>query len=607
VLRRAAPAARRAGSPPHALNCAHGHGRIPRFAQGAVLNAPWVAYFSMEIALEPAIPTYAGGLGVLAGDTLRSAADLGLPLVAVTLVHRRGYFVQELDARGAQSERDARWKVESELEPLAARVTLPIEGRAVTLRAWRYRVRGVGGHEVPVLLLDADLPENAEADRALTDHLYGGDSRYRLCQEALLGIGGVRMLRALGYDGIERYHLNEGHAALAVLELLEEERRRDGAGGLAHARVRERCVFTTHTPVPAGHDRFPNGLVAAVVGEAAQETLAGLGQTSELNLTDLALRSVRFVNGVAMRHAEVSSRMFPEHRVRAITNGIHPATWAAPAMRSLFDLHFREWREDALALRYAVGIPLGEIGWAHARAKRALLERLRLAGVAGFREDAFTIGFARRSTAYKRSTLLFHDLARLRALARRHGPLQLVFSGKAHPHDTEGKHLIERVFAAGAELHGEIAVAYLPDYDMDAARLLVSGCDLWLNTPVPPLEASGTSGMKAALNGVPSLSVLDGWWLEGHVEGITGWAIGGDPGPVERPAEGRDAHDAALLYDKLDQAVLPCFFAQREHYLGIMRSAIALNASYFNTQRMLLQYLYAAYATASVQRGGEGP
>ncbi len=562
------------------------------------MNAPAVAYFSMEIALEPAIPTYAGGLGVLAGDSIRSAADLGLSLVAVSLVHRRGYFMQELDANGVQTEVDARWKPEAELEPLAARVTLAIEGRAVTLRAWRYRVRGVCGDEVPVYLLDADLPENAPGDRALTDHLYGGDSRYRLCQETLLGIGGVRMLRALGHAQVDRYHLNEGHAALAVLELLEEETRRGIAGNLelAHAAVREHCVFTTHTPVPAGHDRFPSALVASVVGEAAQRTLAALGQTPELNLTDLALRSVRFVNGVAMRHAEVSARMFPEHPIRSITNGIHPATWAAPAFRSLFDLYFREWRQDAQSLRYAVKIPLGEIWWAHSRAKRALLERLKQAGATGFREDAFTIGFARRSTAYKRSTLLFHDLARLRALARKHGALQIVFSGKAHPHDDEGKQLIRRIFAAGAELAGEIPVAYLPDYDMDTARQLVSGCDLWLNTPVPPLEASGTSGMKAALNGVPSLSVLDGWWVEGHVEGITGWAIGSDGGAVEKPAEGRDAHDAAHLYDKLDQAVLPCFFAQREHYLGIMRSAIALNASFFNTQRMVLQYLYAAYA-----------
>ena len=287
--------------------------------------------------------------------------------------------------------------------------------------------------------------------------------------------------------------------------------------------------------------------------------------------------------------------MFPQYPIRSITNGIHPATWAAPAFRALFDLHFREWRRDAQSLRYAVKIPLGEVWWAHSRAKRALLERLKQGGATGFREAAFTIGFARRSTAYKRSTLLFHDPARLRALVQTHGPLQLVFAGKAHPADDEGKQLIRRVFQAGAELAGKIAVAYLPDYDMETARYLVSGCDLWLNTPVPPLEASGTSGMKAALNGVPSLSVLDGWWVEGHVEGVTGWSIGNDGGAEARSADDRDALDADALYEKLDTAVLPCFFAQRERYLGIMRNAIALNASFFNTQRMLLQYLYAAY------------
>ena len=559
--------------------------------------APSVAYFSMEIALEAGIPTYAGGLGVLAGDTIRSAADLGLSLVAVSLVHRHGYFHQKLDASGVQTEQDASWKVEDLLEPLAARVAVEIEGRSVTLRAWRLRVRGVCGDEVPVYLLDADLPDNTPEDRELTDRLYGGDSRYRLCQETLLGIGGVRMLRALGHTGVDRFHLNEGHAALAVLALLEEELRTGAPADLeaAHEAVRKRCIFTTHTPVPAGHDRFPNELVASVLGDAAQSRLEALGQTAELNLTDLALRSVRFVNGVAMRHGEVSNRMFPQYPIRSITNGIHPATWAAPAFRALFDLHFREWRRDAQSLRYAVKIPLGEIWWAHSRAKRALLGRLEEAGAKGFREQAFTIGFARRSTAYKRSTLLFHDLARLRALAQTHGPIQLVFAGKAHPHDGEGKGLIRRVFEAGAQLGGAIPVAYLPDYDMESARFLVSGCDLWLNNPVPPLEASGTSGMKAALNGVPSLSVLDGWWVEGHVEGITGWAIGNDGGLEEASAQDRDARDAQHLYQKLDEAVLPAFFAHRERYLEVMRNAIALNASFFNTQRMLLQYLYAAY------------
>jgi starch phosphorylase len=560
--------------------------------------APVVAYFSMEIGFEAAVPTYAGGLGVLAGDTIRSAADLGLSLVAVTLAHREGYFHQRLDAHGVQSEHDASWKPEDVLEAVDARTRVELEGRSVWLRAWRYRVRGVCGDEVPVYLLDSNLPENVPGDRDLTDRLYGGDPRYRLCQEALLGIGGVRMLRALGHRQIDRFHLNEGHAALAVLALLEEEAGqlfpRDAEPALES--VRRRCVFTTHTPVPAGHDRFPKPLVAQVLGEPALASLEKLGQTSELNLTDLALRSVHFVNGVALRHGEVSARMFPQYPIRSITNGIHPLTWASPPFRALFDLHFRDWRRDALSLRYAIKIPLREIGWAHARAKRALLERLRQTGFPGFREEAFTIGFARRATAYKRSTLLFHDVARLRALATAHGPLQLVFAGKAHPADGDGKEMIRRVVQAGAGLAGEIPVAYLPDYDMATARFLVSGCDLWLNNPVPPLEASGTSGMKAALNGVPSLSVLDGWWLEGHVEGVTGWSIGSDGGAGDGEFSGeRDVRDASLLYQKLDEAVLPLYFEERDRYLEIMRSTISLNASFFNTQRMLLQYLYQAY------------
>jgi starch phosphorylase len=560
--------------------------------------APAVAYFSMEIALEPGIPTYAGGLGVLAGDTLRSAADLGLDLVAVTLVHRHGYFHQTLDAAGAQSEHDAAWKPEDMLEPTDAHVQVEIGNRHVALRAWRYRVQGAFGHEIPVYLLDANLPENTPEERAFTDRLYGGDLRYRLCQEVLLGIGGVRMLRALGHSRIDRFHLNEGHAALAVLALLDEERAAGPASDPMKALevVRRRCVFTTHTPVPAGHDRFPADLVASVLGQPALRVLSSLGQTAELDLTELALRSVRFVNAVAMRHGEVSTRMFPRHRIRSITNGIHARTWAAPSFRALFDLHVPEWRGDPQALRHAVKIPPSEIWWAHSRAKRALLERLRQNGDTGFREDAFTIGFARRVTAYKRLALIFHDPEVLRALARKHGAIQIVFAGKAHPHDGEGKLLIQRVFEARKALADAIPIAYLPDYDMDAARSIVSGCDLWLNNPVPPLEASGTSGMKAALNGVPSLSVLDGWWIEGHVEGVTGWAIGDDRGPDGSFIAERDAHDAGLLYRKLDEAVLPWFYALRERWLETMRNAIALNASYFNTHRMVLQYLHSAYA-----------
>ncbi len=557
-----------------------------------------VAYFTMEIALAPHVRTYAGGLGVLAGDTIRSAADLGVPMAAVSLLHRHGYFQQRLDETGRQTEELDHWRVEELAAPLAPRVELTIAGRTVHVRAWLFRVRGLHGAEVPVYLLDTDLPENAEPDRALTGSLYGGDSRYRLSQEIVLGLGGLLMLRALGHQRIHRFHLNEGHAALVGLGLLEEARaktwplERDPKAMLEE--VRERCVFTTHTPVPAGHDVFSVELVRELLGDKRAAALAELGQRDTLNLTDLALRTARFVNGVAMRHGEVSRNMYPGYPIRSITNGIHPPTWAAPPFAALFDHHVPQWRQDPLSLRHAVKLPLSEVRWAHQRAKHSLLERIHRETGTSFAEDALTIGFARRATAYKRATLIFSDVERLAAIAEQRGPIQLVMAGKAHPHDEEGKARIRDVFAAQQVLRGRVAIAYLANHDMELGRLLCSGCDVWLNTPIPPLEASGTSGMKAALNGVPSLSVLDGWWLEGHVEGVTGWAIGTDPG-ANGPSGATHGMDAEALYEKLENTILPCFYGNSEAFLQIRRSAIALNASFFNTHRMLLEYLFEAY------------
>ena len=558
-----------------------------------------VAYFSMEIALEPGIPTYSGGLGGLAGDTVRSAADLGISMVAVSLLHRRGYFRQRLDPAGQQDEEPDCWEPEQHLEPLEPRVKLEIGGRQVTVAAWRYTVRGISGDEVPVVMLDSDLPENHPEDRRLTDTLYGGDGRYRLCQEAILGIGGVRMLWALGHASIHRFHLNEGHAALAVLALLHERVGGRDAGEkeilTAFEDLRSRLVFTTHTPVAAGHDQFSAEVARLVLGERRTRRLAWLGQKDKVNLTELALGAAHFVNGVAMRHGEVSRDMFPHYPIHSITNGIHPATWASPPFRDLFDRFAPKWRHDAFALRYAVSIPIHEIARAHRTAKQVLLDRVNEITGAGFRKQALTIGFARRATAYKRATLVFHDVERLVSIAREAGPLQLVFAGKAHPADWEGKALIRRVFEARKALKDHVAVAYLPDYGMELARLLVAGCDVWLNTPVPPLEASGTSGMKAALNGVPSLSVLDGWWIEGHVEGVTGWSIGRDQGRFVETSAAGDAEHAQALYDKLEFTVIPTYYGRQDRFLGMMRHAIALNASFFNSQRMVLQYLYDAY------------
>jgi starch phosphorylase len=555
-----------------------------------------VAYFSMEIALRPDLPTYSGGLGILAGDMLRSGADLGVPMVAITLLYRKGYFRQRLDAQGNQQEEPAVWKPEESLEPLTAVIWLELTGRRVQIRAWRFTLTGISGATVPVYLLDTDLPENDPADRALTDYLYGGDQRYRLLQEAVLGMGGVKMLNSLGHTSIENYHLNEGHSALLALELLEQRMGTSRLGTASEAdieSVRQRCVFTTHTPVAAAFDKFPRELVDQVIGSdrAAALDVSACCQDGSLNMTYLALRFSRYINGVAMHHGEVSRGLFPNYPVRAITNGVHATTWTSPQLQELYDRHVPEWRKDNLYLRYVVGVPLEEIRQAHVGAKLALLSELKRATGAEFDPAILTIGFARRAAAYKRADLLFTDLERLKFISARVGQFQVIFGGKAHPQDAEGKEMIRRVFEAAHSLAGSLKVIYIPDYDMRWAQLMTSGADLWLNTPHRPFEASGTSGMKAALNGVPSLSILDGWWIEGCVEGSTGWAIGKEEDlPEDHGVE------SASLYDKLERVIVPLFYGRPTAFAEVMRYTIALNGSFFNTERMMDQYLSNAYS-----------
>lgn len=554
-----------------------------------------VAYFSMEIAMHPAIPTYAGGLGVLAGDTLRAAADLQIPLVGITLLHRKGYFQQHLDVYGNQSESVPEWQPDQFLELMKPTVSVRIEGREVRIRAWRYLLPGANSNLVPVYLLDSRLPENSEWDQTLTDHLYGGDARYRLCQEVILGKGGVDILPKLGHTHVARYHMNEGHSALLTLALLEQ--RLNGRPLISATPadldvIRNKCVFTTHTPVPAGHDQFARDLVARVIGPecaaAFEHTRACLGGV--LNMTYLALFGSHYVNGVAMEHGLVSRSMFPDYPIHAITNGVHAHTWVTSPIGELFDKHIPEWRRDNLYLRYVIGVPLEEIRTAHQQAKQRLFAEIEKRTGVRLDPGVMTIGFARRAATYKRSGLLFSNLERLRTIDDRIGPLQIVYGGKAHPADEGGKAMIRRVFEAGEALKGAIPVVYLEDFDWNVAPLLYAGVDLWLNTPKRPEEASGTSGMKAALNGVPSLSVLDGWWIEGCLEGITGWAIGeGTETPENERAE------ITSMYDKLERVIVPLFYGRPTAYAKVMRNAIAINGSFFNTQRMLLQYVANAY------------
>lgn len=567
-------------------------------SRNALPNSGSVAYFSMDVAVDSKIPTYSGGLGVLAGDMLRSAADLGIPMIAVSLIHRKGYFEQRLDSKGNQMESPADWTPETHLERLNPTVSVAIEGREVRVGAWQYVFTGITGHSVPLIFLDTDLDENSPADRGLTDFLYGGDQRYRLCQEVILGHGGLAMLRALDQSDIKVFHMNEGHSALVTLALLEEH-----AGGAGEKRfsetevevVRQRCAFTTHTPVPAGHDRFQTDLVYKVLGEKRAAALAQLQLLNgSLNMTELALRLSGFVNAVSMRHAEVSRSMFPDYNIAAITNGVHATLWTAAPLASLYDRYLGDWRSDNNYLRYAVGIPRAEVRHAHEQAKQELLRQVRRLTGSQLDEKVFTVGFARRATGYKRGDLLFSNLERLKQIARQAGPIQLIYAGKAHPRDEGGKEIIRRIFAAAALLAKDVRVVYLENYDMVLGKLLCSGVDVWLNTPLRPQEASGTSGMKAALNGVPSLSVLDGWWVEGHVEGVTGWSIGD-----AEQTENDSTAEAASLYEKLERVILPLYYKEPDKFAQVMRSAIALNGSFFNTERMVSQYVRHAYA-----RGG---
>jgi starch phosphorylase len=548
-----------------------------------------IAYFSMEIALDKNLPTYSGGLGMLAGDTLRSAADTGAPMVAVSLVHRHGYFQQHLDANGQQTESDVIWSPET-LPSAGTTITLPMQGREVTIRAWRFDVVGVSGHVIPVFLLDADVEANTPWDRTLTDHLYGGDTYYRLCQETILGLGGIHLLHALGCQP-EVCHMNEGHAALLSIGLLEE--RLNGAP-LSNATdadaeaVRKRCVFTTHTPVPAGHDVFGTDQMYSILGHERASCIERFGALHNglMNMTYLALRFSRYVNGVAMQHGKVSQGMFPEYRVHAITNGVHAATWLSKPFQALFDREIPEWRHDNQYLRSVYGIDAETIDATHAIGKQRLIATVKARTGVELSPNVLTLGFARRVATYKRATLLFKDGQRLHDLAERIGGLQILYAGKAHPADNAGKALIREVFDEAAKLQSsKLHILYLENYDWDLGEQLTNGVDVWLNTPRRPYEASGTSGMKAALNGVPSLSVLDGWWIEGAAENITGWCI--DDLDDER-------QEAEQLYHKLEYEIAP-LYTNKHSFAQIRRHCIAMNGTFFNTHRMLGQYVGNAY------------
>jgi len=549
-----------------------------------------IAYFSMEIALAKSLPTYSGGLGMLAGDSLRSAADTGVSLVAVSLVHRCGYFEQHLDASGQQTESDVVWSPETTLPSAGKTISIVMQGREIKLAAWRFDVVGVTGHIIPVFLLDADVEGNDPWDRRLTDHLYGGDTYYRLCQEAILGLGGIHLLHDLGCQP-EVCHMNEGHAALLTIGLLEARLAPAGLHTATDAdadAVKQQCVFTTHTPVPAGHDKFGLDQMMQVLGSERSSTIERFGSLHNdlLNMTYLALRFSRYVNGVSMLHGQVSQQMFPEYRVHAITNGVHAATWISQPFQELLDKEIPTWRHDNQYLRSVYGIEPEVIDATHALGKQRLLATVKERVGVTLDPTILTLGFARRVATYKRANLLLHSPARLVEIANRLGGLQILMAGKSHPADNAGKGLIRDIFTAAATLESsKLRILYLENYDWELGEQMTNGVDVWLNTPLRPYEASGTSGMKAAMNGVPSLSVMDGWWVEGCAENITGWCI--------ENSEDEEIQ-ADRLYDKLENSVAP-LFADKVRWAEMRRHCIAINGTFFNTNRMLGQYVSNAY------------
>jgi starch phosphorylase len=545
-----------------------------------------IAYFSMEIGINTDVPTYSGGLGVLAGDVIRSSADLRIPLVAVTLISKKGYLKQKMTPDGWQIESPEEWDPSKFMKLLPETATVKIAGRDVKIGVWTYEQESLTGGTIPVLFLTTDVEGNTQEDRGITDFLYGGDDEYRLKQEIVLGIGGVRILEALKIN-VKKYHMNEGHSSLLTLELLKNN-------DLNGDKVKNLCVFTTHTPVAAAFDKFSYDMLSEFLEtEVPEKTLKEFGGDDRLNMTLLALNLSKYTNGVTEAHMEYSRKLFPGYHIQEITNGVHSYTWTCPCFRALFDKYIPRWANEPELLVRVDTIPDEELWEAHMKAKQNLLDFVRTSSGLQMDIDALTLGFARRATEYKRATIIFSDLEKLREV-KNQDKIQLIFAGKAHPKDTMGKTLIKDIYEFIDRLKGEIEIVYLENYNMEMAGKLTSGVDVWLNTPLPPYEASGTSGMKAAHNGVINFSVLDGWWIEGCVEGLTGWAIG--PSPDYAISEGeRRKRELGDLYNKLEYLIIPKFYQQRDDWINMMRNSMGKVAYYFNTHRMMRKYATDAY------------
>ena len=547
-----------------------------------------IAYFSMEIALESNIKTYSGGLGILAGDILRSAADLKLPMVGITLLSDQGYFDQTINTGGQQEAVSTISYDFSKLKKLKTTAIIKIGKDKVKIGAWQYLIKNENEFTIPVYLLDTNISSNKDEYKKLTGQLYGNDKEYRLLQEIVLGRGGFQFLKSLGYN-IKKFHINEGHGSFVAIEQFLNSNKKTIETKIADTRAR--CIFTTHTPIKMAQDIFPLELVMKYQPDFPAN-MPNLVDDNEVNMTKIALYFSDYINGVALSHQTLSRQMFPDYLIHSITNGVHSVTWTSPEFQAIYDKHIPNWRASNFALRNAFTIPLSEIWQAHQLAKIKLLKVVKEKSGLDFKEDVFTIGFARRFTPYKRPGLLLRDMERLISIQEKVGEMQIIYGGKAHPADEHGQIIIEEINDTIKKYKDKIKIVFLEGYEMDLAKIMVAGVDLWINTPLPPNEASGTSGMKAAHNGVPQLSSYDGWWKEGYIRDKTGWTIRGE----HILGNGNlDDKDAASLYEILEKEILPIYYKDSEAWREIMRFAIGVNASFFNTERVLREYAQDAY------------
>ncbi|TES99242.1 MAG: alpha-glucan family phosphorylase [Promethearchaeota archaeon] len=553
-------------------------------------NSTQVAYISMEIAVDSNIPTYSGGLGVLSGDTVRSAADLELPMVGLCLCYSSGYFYQFFNEYGEQKEKEIEWNFFYEFEKVEKPIKIKIEDKEVLVSAWLYRVIGQSGHIIPIYLLTTDIEGNEDWMKKMTGSLYDSTSRWnRIVQEMILGIGGVKLLNSQGYNNIETYHLNEGHGSFSIVELYDMLK-----GDLD--KVRNKVVFTTHTPVPAGHDRFDQDLVNKVFEHRMPSEISKIADDNgSFNMTYLGMGLSRYRNGVAKKHGDISRKMFPQYEVDSITNGIHLGYWVSRPFRQIFDKKWPNWKANPSILQNAIELDDLDIFDAHIENKFNLISYQKGHSWNLLDEERITIGFARRFATYKRATLIFKDIDKLGSICK--DKIQFIFAGKAHPEDTMGKDYIKEIYNSGQYIYDNygVKVVMMENYNIDLSHMLVSGCDIWLNTPERYREASGTSGMKAALNGVLNFSIQDGWWLEGyHKNPMAGWAIGPDDSNPKDPGVSNDWDiDSKAIYEILENEIIPTYL-NHEEWLFRSKNAIAL-AAFFNTNRMMKEYAKRAY------------